>query len=139
MDTRATKFFCPCDHYRSVISGIREDAERAGDTNLREAAYAVAWFMGTGRSFVGIERALSHATHATVVAFVRRVRDGMVREAAKAGRTHVVTGDLSNTVLASAFGYEDGRTAEMALCTFPYGSRFTLSSAGARVTRPTNA
>lgn len=124
---RTAKFFCPCDHYRSVISEIRENADRAGDTNLREAAYAVAWFMGTGRSFVGIERALSHATRGTVVAFVRRVRDAMAREAAKSGRSHVVTGDLSNSVLAAAFGHGSVPAAELALCSFPYGTRFTLA------------
>ena len=129
MSARPTKFFCPCDHYRSVLSGIREDAERAGDANLREAAYAVAWFMGTGRSLLGIERALSHPTRGTIVAFVRRVRDGMVREAAKAGRRNTVTGDLSNALIASAFGYADWRAAELALCSFPYGTRYTLGAA----------
>lgn len=107
---------------------IREDAERAGDQALEQAAYAVAWFCATGRAFTGLQRAMRHMSKATLRALVARVAKGMQAEGkAKRGPdASVVTGDLSNAVLAAALGCADVVAAEQLCCNHPCGVRFTL-------------
>jgi hypothetical protein len=107
---------------------MREDAERAGDQATEQAAYSVAWFCATGRAFTGLQRAMGHMTKGTLRAFVARVAKGMQAEGkVKRGPgAGAVTGDLTNAVLAAAFGCADVRTAEELCCNHPYGARLTI-------------
>lgn len=107
---------------------MREDAERADDMATEQAAYSVAWFCATGRAFTGLQRAMAHMTKGTLRAFVQRVAKGMQAEGkAKRGPgAGVVTGDLTNGVLAGAFGCADVRAAEELCCNHPYGRRLTI-------------
>jgi hypothetical protein len=104
------------------------DAERADDRLTEQAIYAILWFFGTGRAFTGIRRALEHMNKTTLRAYVARVAKGMQDQArVKRGTEHsIVTGDLSNAVLAAALGCSDVATAEQLCCNHPYGVRFTL-------------
>lgn len=110
------------------LGHMREDADRAGDLALEQAAYSIAWFMATGRAFTGVERAMAHMTKGTLAALVKRVAKGMAAEGkAKRGEgAGVVTGDLTNLVLARAFGCADVAAATELCCNHPYARRFTL-------------
>jgi hypothetical protein len=112
-------------NYEQAIRFMREDAERSGESNLECAAYSILWFCGSGRAFTGFERVCSHMHRGTVKALVRRVLAGMLKNAKARGSDFVVTGDLTNQVLAKAIGCPVDAVSDWA-CAHPYGQPFTF-------------
>lgn len=110
------------------LGHMRDDASRADDQATEIAAYSILWFCGTGRAFTGLERAMAHMTKGTLRAFVARVAKGMQAEgkARRGSAGSIVTGDLTNDVLARALGCKDAVGAQNFCCGHPYGNRLTL-------------
>jgi len=117
------------DSFRSenYLRMQREDAERRGETNREIVLFSLMYYFSTGRAMVGLPRLLAHMEPRTIDAFVRRVQKGMEKHAKECRDSKtLVTGDLNNTVLAAALGYNTLDDAATAIVHHPYGEKFTF-------------
>jgi hypothetical protein len=122
-----TSRITPCmSSFETVVRECHYQAEQSGDMNGAAVAYAILWFVSTGRAFTGFARACAHMRKGTVKALVRRIYKGMSMSASVRGSSAVVIGDLTNAILASALGYSDVANATNGTCGFEYGTAYVL-------------
>jgi hypothetical protein len=101
---------------------------------------ALGWYIGTGRSFVGLTKVLALLDASGRRTFLRRVRKGMLDAAREYERRHPVMGDMGNTILARALGFNDIREAAEWSCNLAWNKTARLPTKTARcdTQRPLN-
>jgi hypothetical protein len=125
-----------------IIRRASENASAKGQENTARSLDALRWYVATGRSFTGVERAVRLLSAPSQRAFFARLaRLLTARAVAKRGAsTVVVPADLDNVLIARAFGF-GGEISSPQLdlravidasewaCNLPYAKRATLPKA----------
>jgi hypothetical protein len=127
--TNRKAFYLPSiDCFESDVRSVDFQARLADNDRTQLVCYSVLWFIATGREFSGLQRVCSHMRKGTVKALIARIERGMMARAKARGSEHLVTGDLDNSVLASALGFSDIAAASNACCEHPYGKAYTFGA-----------